>query len=371
MLAAKLENPASSTTVPLPPPNPPSPQPPSYSTFPPGSSQGNAQVYNPPPRPPAGPPPGWQGSQENVYNQQAAVRTPKPPPGPPPQSQPVQRKPMPPPGPPPGLIAAESLPKIPKPPAGPPPGFVAPEAQLRTPKPPAGPPPGFQAPVEAAPRVPKPPPGPPPQALVAPQADVQKTPKPPAGPPPGFEVHADSASRTPKAPPGPPPAASIVIENIIPALSEMAITDKAPTDPWKIVRITADPSKMPRRSPPQTVSTNVALARTLVSAVSNGKHSMVEQLLNRGVSPNLEGDKIAIVEAVLHNDLTSLRLLLEFRADPNLKPADGDPALRYACQRGYEEAAVLLLSYGVDPNILSKDPLFLDILLRRHHFLPS
>jgi hypothetical protein len=134
----------------------------------------------------------------------------------------------------------------------------------------------------------------------------------------------------------------------------MAITDKAPTDPWKMVRITADPSKMPRGSPPQTVSTNVALARTLVSAVSNGKHSMVEQLLNRGVSPNLEGDKIAIVEAVLENDLTSLRLLLEFGADPNLKTADGNPALRYACDCGYEEVTMLLLSYGADPNILSK-----------------
>jgi ankyrin repeat protein len=81
---------------------------------------------------------------------------------------------------------------------------------------------------------------------------------------------------------------------------------------------------------------------------------MVEQLLNRGVSPNLEGDQIAIVEAVLRNDLISLRLLLEFGADPNLKSADGNPALRYACQHGYEEAATLLLSYGADPNIKSK-----------------
>jgi hypothetical protein len=138
----------------------------------------------------------------------------------------------------------------------------------------------------------------------------------------------------------------------------MAITDKGPTDPWKIVRVNADPSKMPRRTPPQTVSTNVALARTLVSAVSTGKHSMVEQLLNRGVSPNLEGDRIALVEAVAQNDLTNLRLLLEFGADPNLKPTDGFPALRYACQRGQEEAARLLLSYGADPNIISKHFLF-------------
>lgn len=81
---------------------------------------------------------------------------------------------------------------------------------------------------------------------------------------------------------------------------------------------------------------------------------MVEQLLDRGISPNLEGEKIPIVEATLQNDLTSLRLLLEFGADPNLKPADGNPALRYACQYGYEEAAKLLLSYGADPNIKSK-----------------
>jgi hypothetical protein len=144
------------------------------------------------------------------------------------------------------------------------------------------------------------------------------------------------------------------LPDITPSFSELAIAEKVLKDPWKIVRVTADPSKMPRRSLPQTVTTNVALSRTLVSAVSTGKHSMAEQLLNRGVSPNLEGDKIAIIEAVLRNDLTSLRLLLEFGADPNLKAVDGNPALRYASQYGYEEAATLLLSYGADPNIKSK-----------------
>lgn len=142
----------------------------------------------------------------------------------------------------------------------------------------------------------------------------------------------------------------------------MAIEDKVPTDPWKLVHRTADPSKMLQRTPPQTISTNAALGRTLVSAVSTGKHSMVEQLLNRGVSPNLEGDKIALVEAVAQNDLTSLRLLLEFGAEPNLKPNDGFPALRYACQYGWEEATRLLLSYGDDSNIMSKEVRFSKVL---------
>jgi ankyrin repeat protein len=82
---------------------------------------------------------------------------------------------------------------------------------------------------------------------------------------------------------------------------------------------------------------------------------MVEQLLNRGISPNLEGDKIALIEAVIQNDMTMLRMLLEYGADPNLKAADGSAALRYASERGYEDIAKLLLEYGADPNLKSKN----------------
>lgn len=234
------------------------------------------------------------------------------------------------------------------------------------PQPPAGPPPGWQGipppqqpqPAQPVQRKPIAPSGPPPGHAIV-EAEPKNT-QPPTSPP-GVTVHAESAPKTPTPLSGQPPPASSLPDLVTLSLSEMAITDKGPTDPWKIVRVNADPSKMPRRTPPQTVSTNVALARTLVSAVSTGKHSMAEQLLNRGVSPNLEGDRIALVEAVAQNDLTNLRLLLEFGADPNLKPTDGFPALRYACQRGQEEEARLLLSYGADPNIISK--LFFNLFL--------
>lgn len=304
MLAAKLENPGLSTSVPPQQPTPLSPQPPSYTTFPPGSSPGGFQTYtttSQPPRPPAGPPPGWQAPVQT---------TPKPPPGPPPASQPITRKPMPPPGPPPGFTVPESQAKVPRPPSGPPPGFVVPE--------------------------------------------VHKSPQPPTGPPPGFEVPSDSIARMPQPPPGPPPLVSVVPDIITPSLSEMSISDKT-IGPAKTLRINVDPSRMPRRAPAQTVSTNVALQRTLASAAASGKHTIVEQLLTRGVSPNTGPEKLALREAVIHKEMASLKLLLEFGGDPDLKAADGSSPLRYACQYGREEEARLLLEYGADPNIMAPD----------------
>jgi hypothetical protein len=283
MLAAKLENLGSTTVVPPQQPTPPSPQPPSYSTLPPGSSPGGLQAYNTAYQPPR--PPGWQAPIQG---------TPKPPSGPPPPASqlipsaeaPVKRKPMPPPGLPPGFVVPESRPRVPK---------------------------------------------------------------PPAGPPPRFDVSLDPTPRIPQ-----PPLITVVPDIITPSLSEMSISDKS-IDPAKPLLITVDTTKMPRRSPAQTVSTNVVLQRTLVSAVSSGKHSIVEQLLTRGISPNTGPEKLALSEAVIHKDITSLKLLLEFGADPDLKAADGSSPLRYACQHGREEEARLLLEYGADPNIMAPD----------------
>lgn len=110
---------------------------------------------------------------------------------------------------------------------------------------------------------------------------------------------------------------------------------------------------MPRRAPAQTVSTNVALQRTLASAAASKKHTIVEQLLARGISPNTGPEKLALSEAVIHKEMASLKLLLEFGGDPDLKAADGSSPLRYACQYGREEEARLLLEYGADPNIMA------------------
>lgn len=49
--------------------------------------------------------------------------------------------------------------------------------------------------------------------------------------------------------------------------------------------------------------------------------------------------------------LGSLKLLLEFSADPDAKTTDGNSPLRCACEHNYEEETGLLLEYGADPNL--------------------
>jgi ankyrin repeat protein len=63
--------------------------------------------------------------------------------------------------------------------------------------------------------------------------------------------------------------------------------------------------------------------------------------------------------------MASLKLLLEFGGDPDLKGADGSSPLQFACGYGREEEAKLLLEYGADTNLISKDTSLLDSLSLR------
>ncbi|OCK83561.1 hypothetical protein K432DRAFT_259760, partial [Lepidopterella palustris CBS 459.81] len=78
------------------------------------------------------------------------------------------------------------------------------------------------------------------------------------------------------------------------------------------------------------------------------KHKIVEQFLDRGVSPNTGPEKRALLEAAWYKDPINLKLLLEFGGDPNAPIADGNTPLKSACQHNHEEEAKLLLEYGAD-----------------------
>lgn len=138
-------------------------------------------------------------------------------------------------------------------------------------------------------------------------------------------------------------------EGMIPVRNEVAEHEKTAT---RKVTIRVDRSKLLKRVPKSSSSANSAsLQRTLLSAVSGKKHKIAEQLLDRGVSPDTGPETCAVIEAAYYDDLATLKLLLEFGADPDAKKSDGNTALHCACQRGLEPITKLLLEYGADPNI--------------------
>ncbi|QIW96656.1 hypothetical protein AMS68_002174 [Peltaster fructicola] len=124
--------------------------------------------------------------------------------------------------------------------------------------------------------------------------------------------------------------------------------------PKHALRISADPSTVPRWSPkhhntPITPASEMAL----VNAVHQKNSKLVEQLLDRGVSPDHAPELGLLKDAVSLHDYQTLRLLLLYGADPNSKDKSGNTALFTATADGFLEAAQLLVEYGADPNAAS------------------
>ena len=132
------------------------------------------------------------------------------------------------------------------------------------------------------------------------------------------------------------------------ALEELAGLD---LNAQKVVKLKADPLAMPRWMPRNTAGADAAnLKSALMSAIRAKNHKLIEQLLDRGVSPNTGADMHALKEAVMHNDAESVRILLLFGADPNAADRDGVTPLFAAVEKSFLAGAVHLLKYGADPN---------------------
>ncbi|KAI0132628.1 ankyrin repeat-containing domain protein [Xylariales sp. AK1849] len=158
-------------------------------------------------------------------------------------------------------------------------------------------------------------------------------------------------------------------------VAETLIDEEEPFEngPIKVVRLKADPSTMPRWTPRNTVGANTPAPReALISAVETKNSKLVEQLLDRGVSPDTSPDTHALKEAVRHHDIETVRLLLLFGADPNVPDQDGITPLFSAVEESFLDGASMLLKYGADPNFAARtepvSPLALSVVEDKFNF---
>ncbi|KAI1135544.1 ankyrin repeat-containing domain protein [Hypoxylon sp. FL0543] len=130
------------------------------------------------------------------------------------------------------------------------------------------------------------------------------------------------------------------------------VEDMDSFEPFKVVRLKADPLAMPRWSPRNTAGADtLALREALLSAVDSANHKLVEQLLDRGVSPNSGSDAHILNHAISRHDTESVRILLLFGADPNAPDNRNITPLYLAVEESSREAVTMLLKYGADPNL--------------------
>jgi ankyrin repeat protein len=214
------------------------------------------------------------------------------------------------------------------------------------------------------------PPGPPPGFLpeAPPERDTGLVHAAPAGAAaaaiPVSEFQGMSLSSPPPVPPHPeisPPVASPVpLQSPPPVVApepipEPVAPEPAIPTPKFLQAIHVDRTKLTYRTPKSTQgANNPSFTKALISAVRGGKSTIVESLLDRGVSPDTGTDENAIIIATMNNDIVTLTLLLAFRGNPDSVDGRGRPALVHGAWGRYDPAKVLL-EWGANPNIDTDD----------------
>ncbi|KAI1098464.1 ankyrin repeat-containing domain protein [Jackrogersella minutella] len=130
------------------------------------------------------------------------------------------------------------------------------------------------------------------------------------------------------------------------------VEDMDSFDPYKVIRLKADPITMPRWSPRNTAGSDTpALREALISAVDTGNHKLIEQLLDRGVSPNRGSDGHILNHAISRHDAEAVRILLLFGVDPNAPDSQNVTPLYFSVEESFRESVIMLMKYGADPNL--------------------
>ncbi|KAL7624786.1 hypothetical protein AAE478_006358 [Parahypoxylon ruwenzoriense] len=130
------------------------------------------------------------------------------------------------------------------------------------------------------------------------------------------------------------------------------VDDMDSLEPYKVIRLKADPLTMPRWTPRNTAGADTpALREALLSAVQSSNHKLVEQLLDRGAPPDNGSDAHILNQAITHHDAETVRIILLFGADPNTSDKRNITPLYLAVEESFRDAVSMLLKYGADPNL--------------------
>ncbi|KAM3501292.1 hypothetical protein MY11210_009395 [Beauveria gryllotalpidicola] len=122
-------------------------------------------------------------------------------------------------------------------------------------------------------------------------------------------------------------------------------------DSSEVLRMNSLPLDMPHREPRTMVARDKPnIAEALVSAIRDGDHRVVQELLDCGAPPDTGTEMHALNDAISGRDSDSVRLLLLYGASPNASDREGQSPLAVAADRSSLEAVIALLKYGANPN---------------------
>lgn len=118
---------------------------------------------------------------------------------------------------------------------------------------------------------------------------------------------------------------------------------------------TLDASAMQHRQTNHTIAGNTSNPRnSLASAMRERNHTLIEQLLGSGLSPDKQEHFHPLNESVNQRDIESMQLLLLFEANPNIPDSQGKTPLLLAVEQLFVEGTTMLLKHGADANYRAK-----------------
>ena len=109
------------------------------------------------------------------------------------------------------------------------------------------------------------------------------------------------------------------------------------------------------------IKVNTQEPSLLVKAVSTRSQKLVQLVLESGVDPNTEYEdkfgsrRLALLEAVLFNDYSLVKLLLDNKANVNIANKKGNTALMYAVKHCFLDIVRLLILNDANVNAVNKD----------------